>query len=95
MFFKGILRYNDITNEYGLFNPDIDDWEICGFDNNDRLEVWNEFKEEWIPTEIVKIKIICHLNTNDEIIGTESFWHLIGTNFFGSDLEGLKVIYKW
>ena len=71
----GLLGYNSRNDRYGLLVMDL--WEIEGFHCGDTLEVWDSESDQWIPTRI-------EMRWKDE-------WYLVGTEYSGTDLEGLKV----
>ena len=71
----GLLGYNSRNDRYGLLVMDL--WEIEGFHCGDTLEVWDSESDQWIPTRI-------EMRWNNE-------WYLVGTEYSGTALEGLKV----
>ena len=71
----GILGYNSQNDRYGLLVADL--WEVDGFHCGDTLEIWNYETEQWIPTRMEMLY--------------PDVWYLVGTEYRGTALEGLKV----
>lgn len=71
----GLLGYNSRNDRYGLLVMNL--WEIEGFHCGDTLEVWDSESDQWIPTRI-------EMRWKNE-------WYLVGTEYSGTALEGLKV----
>ena len=71
----GLLGYNSRNDRYGLLVMDL--WEIEGFHCGDTLEVWDSESDQWSPTRI-------EMRWKNE-------WYLVGTEYSGTALEGLKV----
>lgn len=71
----GILGYNSANDRYGVLVMDL--WHNDGLHCGDCLEIWNYETEQWIPTRI-------EMRWNNE-------WYLVGTEYSGTALEGLKV----
>lgn len=83
----GKLGYNRNSDRYGLLVMDL--WKIDGFHCGDTLEVWDSENECWIPT---RMEMHCQERTfppkrNDD-------WYLVGTEYSGKSLEGLRVRVK-
>ena len=77
---KGILSYNS----YGLLVMDM--WEIDGFHCGDTLEVWDSYKQQWIPTRMeMNYQAPSFFKTCKEGC------YLVGTPYSGTALEGLLV----
>ena len=74
-YIKGVLGYNSRNDRYGLLACDL--WEIDGFHCGDILDVWDYDSEQWIPTRIEK-----HFQGD---------WYLVGTEYSGLSLEGLRA----
>lgn len=71
----GILGYNSSNDRYGLLVCDL--WEIDGFHCGETLEVWDYEQEQWKPT-----RMEMHYPNK---------WYLVGTEYSGQALEGLRV----
>lgn len=81
---KGILSYNSQNDRYGLLVMDL--WEIEGFHCGDTLEVWDNDKEQWIPT-----RMEMHYQAPTFPKKRNDGWYLVDTPYSGKALEGLKV----
>lgn len=82
----GRMGYNSQNDRYGLLVMDL--WEIEGFHCGDTLEVWDNEKEQWIPT-----RMEMHYQPSAFWFPKKrnDGWYLVGTEYSGTALEGLKV----
>lgn len=82
----GRMGYNSQNDRYGLLVMDL--WEIEGFHCGDILEVWDSEKEQWIPT-----RMEMHYQPSAFRFPKKrnDGWYLVGTEYSGTALEGLKV----
>lgn len=71
----GILGYNSDNDRYGILVMDL--WEVDGLHCGDCIEIWNYETEQWIATRIE--------------MRYPNVWYLVGTEYSGTALEGLKV----
>lgn len=83
----GRMGYNSLNDRYGLLVMDL--WEIEGFHCGDVLDVWDSDKEQWIPT---RMEMHYHPSASSfPQKSNDNYWYLVGTEYSGTDLEGLKV----
>lgn len=82
----GRMGYNSQNDRYGLLVMDL--WEIEGFHCGDTLEVWNSEKEQWIPT---RMEMYYQPSAFQFPKNRNDGWYLVGTEYSGTALEGLKV----
>lgn len=80
----GFLGYNKRNDRYGLLVMDL--WEIDGFHCGDTMEVWDSDTEQWIPT-----KMCMHYQAPSFPKKRNDGWYLLGTQYKGTELEGLRV----
>ena len=80
----GTLGYNSNNDRYGLLVIDI--WEIDGLHCGQTLDVWDSDKEQWLPTRLEK-----HYQAPSFPPQRNDGWYLVGTDYSGSALEGLRV----
>ena len=82
----GILGYNSSNDRYGLLVSDL--WEIEGFHCGQTLEVWDGDKEQWIST---RMEMHYQPSAFQFPPQRNDGWYLVGTEYSGTDLEGLRV----
>lgn len=80
----GIMGYNSSNDQYGLLVSDL--WEIDGFHCGDTLEVWDYDAEQWIPT-----RMEMHYQAPSFPPKRNDGWYLVGTEYSGQTLEGLRI----
>ena len=80
------MGYNSQNDRYGLLVMDL--WEIEGFHCGDTLEVWDSEKEQWIPT---RMEMHYQPSAFQSPKNRNDGWYLVGTEYSGAALEGLKV----
>ncbi len=80
----GIMGYNSSNDRYGLLVSDL--WEIDGFHCGDTLEVWDYEQEQWIPT-----RMEMHYQAPSFPKKRNDGWYLVGTEYSGQALEGLRI----
>lgn len=85
----GILGYNSSNDRYGLLVCDL--WEIDGFHCGQTLEVWDSDTEQWIPT---RMEMHYQPSTFQFPKRRNDGWYLVGTEYSGQALEGLRVRVK-
>lgn len=80
----GVLGYNSQNDRYGLLVSDL--WEIEGFHCGQALELWDSNSGQWIPT-----RMEMHYQAPTFPKKRNNGWYLVGTQYSGTALEGLKV----
>lgn len=80
----GILGYNPENDRYGLLVGDL--WEIDGLHCGQALEVWDSNKGEWVKT-----RMEMHYQAPTFPKKRNDGWYLVGTEYSGQALEGLRV----
>lgn len=80
----GVLGYNSKNDRYGLLVSDL--WEIEGFHCGQALELWDSGSGQWIPT-----RMEMHYQAPTFPKKRNNGWYLVGTQYSGTSLEGLKV----
>ena len=80
----GVLSYNSQNDRYGLLVSDL--WEIEGFHCGQALELWDSNSGQWIPT-----RMEMHYQAPTFPKKRNNGWYLVGTQYSGTALEGLKV----
>ena len=83
----GRLGYNAENDRYGLLIMDL--WKIKGFHCGTSLDVWDNESDTWIPT-----KMAMHYQAPSFPKKRNDGWYLMGTNYSGQQLEGLRVRVK-
>ena len=81
---RGVLSYNSQNDRYGLLVSDL--WEIEGFHCGQALELWDSNSGQWIPT-----RMEMHYQAPTFPKKRNNGWYLVGTQYSGTALEGLKV----
>ena len=82
----GTLGYNSSNDRYGLLICDL--WEIEGFHCGQNLEVWDSESERWLPT---RMEMHYQPSAFQFPAQRNDGWYLAGTEYSGTDLEGLRV----
>lgn len=80
----GVLGYNSQNDRYGLLVSDL--WEIEGLHCGQALELWDSNSGQWIPT-----RMEMHYQAPTFPKKRNNGWYLVGTQYSGTALEGLKV----